>query len=82
MDRFWLDENHVHCLFSASVNGHFGSISGSVFTISGVDFEKAKVKCDDFWDVARQSKADVNNNNKAKTANKAGGRPKTTTLNT
>jgi len=46
---------------SAGVNGHFGSISGSVFTISGVDFEKAKVKCDDFWDVARQSKADVNN---------------------
>lgn len=45
----------------ASVNGHFGSVSGSIFTISGVDFQKAKVKCDDFWDVARESKADVNN---------------------
>jgi len=46
---------------SASANSHFGSISGSAFTISGVSFQKAKVKCDDFWDVARQSKASINN---------------------
>ena len=43
------------------VGGKLGSISGSVFTISGVSFDKAKVRCDDFWDVARESKADVNN---------------------
>jgi len=46
---------------SAGFNAHLGSVSGSVFTISGVNFKKAKVKCDDFWDVARKSKADVNN---------------------
>lgn len=46
---------------SATANHHFGSVSGSLFTISGVNFEKAKVKCDDFWDVARKSRADINN---------------------
>lgn len=46
---------------SANVGGKLGSVSGSVFTISGVNFEKAKVKCDDFWDIARKSKANVNN---------------------
>jgi len=46
---------------SANIGGKLGSVSGSVFTISGVNFQKAKVKCDDFWDVARQSKANVNN---------------------
>jgi len=50
---------------SAGVNAHLGSVSGSVFTISGVNFDKAKVKCDDFWDVARKSKADVNNSKDA-----------------
>jgi len=45
----------------ASLNNQFGSISGSVFTVSGVNFNKAKVKCDEFWDVARKSRADVNN---------------------
>jgi len=46
---------------SANVGGKLGSVSGSVFTISGVSFEKANVKCDDFWDIARTSKANVNN---------------------
>merc|ERR1711990_30953 len=41
--------------------GKFGSVSGAAFTISGVNFEKARVKCDDFWDVARKSKANINN---------------------
>ena len=43
------------------MGGKLGSVSGSVFTISGVSFEKANVKCDDFWDIARTSKANVNN---------------------
>jgi len=46
---------------SANIGGKIGSVSGSVFTISGVNFQTAKVKCDDFWDIARKSKADVNN---------------------
>ena len=48
-------------ILSANVGGKLGSVSGSVFTISGVSFEKANVKCDDFWDIARTSKANVNN---------------------
>ena len=54
-------DKFMRVLDSANVGGKLGSVSGSVFTSSGVNFEKAKVKCDDFWDIARKSKANVNN---------------------
>jgi len=42
-------------------DGSLGSVSGTLFTIAGVSCDKAKVKCDNFWDVARVSKANINN---------------------